>query len=214
MSFGFAAAAVVGVGLSAASAAGAFNGPVDKWTPTPQETEAADWSKRVFGLGQKIQKPLDAQARKDLAYLKSPAGMNESASSALNTAWSSNPDIMAPTQNAAATSGGPGSGRWWGSLYDTKANLNRGLYGAEVAGRLGGLNNYTANTEQFLGRRVGDLNSGLSTMTTGGQVAAQAQADRIGAQIQRNLAISSAVSGIGNSLIGAGMGGMGNMAKA
>lgn len=207
MSFGFAAVTVAGIGLSAASAAGAFNGKVDKWMPTPQEMEAARRSKQTFALSQEIQKPLDTMARKDLEYMKSPAGFEQAASVGANDFFHGK-DINAPIVNAAATSGGPGSGRWWGALYDTKAGINGGLYDANVGGRLTGLNNYVTATNQFLGRRVGDLNAGLGAETSGGQQAAQAQADRISAQIARNVATSSAMSGLGNTLIGAGMGGM------
>lgn len=215
MSFGFVAATVgtIGLGMSAASAAGAFNGPVDKWTPTPQEMAAAKKAKEVFALGQDIQKPLDVGARQDIKYLGSPTGMNEGAGNGLASAWSANPDVSAPVQNAALTSGGPGSGRWWGALYDTKTNLNRGLYGAEVAGRLGALNSYTNDMSQYLGRKTGDLNSGLAAMTSGGAQAAQAQADRINAQVQRNVAMSSAMSGLGNTMIGAATGLAGGMKK-
>lgn len=195
----------VGVGISSASAAGAFNSPVDKWVPTPQEMEAARRSKEIFGLSQELQRPLDALARKDLEYMNSPAGFEQAASLGANDFFRGK-DINAPINSAAATSGGPGSGRWWSGLYDTKTALDTGLYDANVGGRLTGLNKYVIGTNQFLGRRTGDLNAGLGAMTSGGQQAAQAQADRISAQIGRNIATSSAISGIGNTMIGAASG--------
>lgn len=208
------AVGTVGIGLSSASAAGAFNKPVDKWVPTPQEMEAARRSREVFGLSQDLQRPLDALTRKDLEYLKSPAGFEQAAGAGVNDFFHGK-DINAPIASAAASSGGPGSGRWWGSLYDTKAGLNGGLYEANVSGRMTGLNKAITGTNQFLGRRVGDLNAGLSAETSGGQQAAQAQADRINAQIARNVATSSAMSGLGNTMIGAasGLAGAGGGAK-
>jgi hypothetical protein len=212
MTFGLAALTVggIGLGLSAASAAGAFNGKVDNWMPTPQEMEAARRSKQVFALSQELQQPLDGLARKDLEYMNSPAGFEQAASLGVNDFFRGK-DINAPINSAAPTSGGPGSGRWWSGLSDTKTALDSGLYGANVGGRLTGLNKYVTGTNQFLGRRAGDLNAGLSAMTSGGQQSAQAQADRISAQIGRNVATSSAMSGLGNTMIGAasGIAGMG-----
>lgn len=205
--FGFSAAAlaVTGIGLSAASAAGAFNGKVDNWMPTPEEMEAAKWSKKTFGLSQELQQPLDRMVREDLKYLQSPEAMERAAGENVNNFFA-NTNMAAPIQSAAATSGGPGSGRWWDSLYDTKAGVTRGLYDANVSGRLTGLNNSISATNQFLGRRSQDLGTGLGAMTSGGQQSAQAQADRISGQIARNVATSSAMSGLGNTMIGAGMG--------
>ena len=62
---------LVGTGLSMASAAGAFNGPTDKWMPTPEEMEAAKWSKKTFDLSQKLGTQADALTRKELEDLKS-----------------------------------------------------------------------------------------------------------------------------------------------
>lgn len=195
-----------GLGMSAASAAGAFNGPVDKWTPTPQEMEAAKWSKNVFGLGQSLQAPLDAAAKKSLSQLGSNTGLGMSADAAVNSTWANGGDVMGAPSVVAARSGGPGSGQFWGQLWEDKANLNRGLYGADVSGRMAGLNQYLTSTNQYLGRKAGTLGSGLNAMTTGGQQAAQAQADRINAQIAQNVATTSAMSGLGNTMMGVGMG--------
>lgn len=220
MSFGLSAAgmaAVVvgttGVGLSAASAAGAFNGPVDNWSPTPQELTAAKWSKATFNLGQDLQKPLDAIARRDISYLGSPEGLTAAAGTGLNNAWRGMGDLTEAPTAISARSGGPGSGQFWGQMWDTKAALGQGLYGADVAGRMGGLNEYIGSTNTYLGRKSRDLSTGLGAMTSGGQQAAQAQADRINAQVAQNVATASAMSGLGNTMIGAGVGMFGAKTK-
>lgn len=206
----FAAVAVAGLGLSAASAAGAFGGKVDKWAPTPQEMEAAKWATNTFNLGRRIQNPLDASSRQDLKYLESPEAMDQGQGLAVsNVASQLYPAQEANLQKVAASSGGPGSGRWWGSLWDSQSEINKGLTGAAVQGRLGALNNYVSRTGQFLDRRTTDLNSGLAGMTSGGQQAADAQANRIQAQLASKIAANQSMGQMGGALMSVGMAGMG-----
>jgi len=68
--------AVAGLGMSAAGAAGAFNGPVEKRMPTPGEIEAGKEARYAYQIGRKIQVPLDQQARSDLQYLGSDQAMD------------------------------------------------------------------------------------------------------------------------------------------
>lgn len=210
MSYAFAAMAVVGVGMSTASAAGAFGGKVDKWTPTPQEMEASKWATNVFNLGRQIQNPLDASSRNDLKFLDSPEALDMGQGLAVsNAAKQLYPEQEINISNAAQSSGGPGSGRWWGSVWDAKTALNKGLTDSAVQGRLGAVNNYLTRTSQFLDRRTNDLNSGLGGMTTGGQQAADAQANRIQAQLTNKIAANQAMGQLGGTLTSVGMSGMG-----
>lgn len=204
------AVAAIGIGLSAASAFGAFGGKVDKWAPTPQEMEAAKWAKNVYNLGRDIQVPLDELARKDLTYLGSDAAANQAQGLAVSDAAGGlYPQLDQNALVAAQASGGPGSGRWWDTVKDSKAGLNRGLTTASVQGRLGALNNYMTRTGQFLDRRTADLKSGLAGMTSGGQQAADAQAARIQGQVANKIAANQSMGQIGGMLTSVGMAGGG-----
>ena len=53
------------------------------------------------------------------------------------------------------------------------------------------------------------IQGGLGMMTQGAGQAQQAQANRINAQVQNNVATSSAMSGLGGAMVGMGMSGLG-----
>jgi hypothetical protein len=212
MSFAFAAVAAVGVGVSAASAAGAFGGTPDKWAPTPEELAAARAAKQVYNLGQQIQKPLDSISRDDLGYLNSQNALNESGSAGVDQMWrTAAPSFGNALTPVAASSGGPGSGRWFDQMGVGTNNVNNATMDSNVQGRIGGLNKYLGRTEQFLNRKTTDLKVGLGAMTSGGQQAADAQAQRINAQIQNKAAANAAMGQLGGTLASVGMSGAGMM---
>ena len=201
--------AVVGAGMSAASAAGAFSSSVDQSGPTMAEQEAAKAARQSYNLGRKIQTPLDALAREDLRYLGSNRALATAGDAGVNQFWNQAGAIGQQLTPVANMSGGPGSGRWMSQLGSGTASLDSGLRAAGVQGRLGGLNQYLARQGQFLGRRTNDLNTGLTTMTTGGAMAAQNQMATRQAQIQNNIARNQAMGQIGGALTSVGMAGMG-----
>ena len=197
---------VAGLGMSAASAAGAFSGPVEKRLPTPAEIEAGKEARAIYQLGRKIQVPLDQQARKDLQYLGSNKAMEAAGSQGVNQFWQQTGALGAGLQQSAAASGGPGSGRFFSQLGQGATMVDAGTRQANAQGRLGGMNQYLARQGQFLNRRTNDLQTGLATMSTGGAQAVQNQNARIQAQIQNNIATNQAMGQIGGSLMGLGMG--------
>lgn len=199
----------VGVGMSAASAAGAFNGKVDSWQPTMEERATAKRSKRLFKLGQELQRPLDELARADMKQLKSPAEFARQAGAATNQVMGqADPAIRAGLNQAAATSGGPGSGRFMAQLGTSGAALDSGLTEANARGRMGALQGYMGRSGQYLDRMTNDLNTGMGLMESGATNAANRQAARINAQVSNNMARNQAMGQLGGSLIGLGMGGM------
>ena len=197
---------VAGLGMSAASAAGAFNGPVEKRMPTPGEIEAGKEARYAYQIGRKIQVPLDQQARSDLRYLGSNQALASAGSQGVNQFWQQAGPMGRGLQQSAAASGGPGSGRFFSQLGQGTSMVDAGVQQANMQGRLGGLNQYLARQGQFLNRRTNDLQTGLATMTTGGAQAAENQSARIQAQVQNNLATSQAMSSLGGSMVGAGTG--------
>lgn len=197
-----------GLGLSAASAAGAFNGPVEKRMPTPGEIEAGKEAQLTYQLGRKIQTPLDAMARDDLRYLGSNDAMSAAGGRGVNQMWQQAGQLGRGLQQSAAQSGGPGSGRFFGQLGQGASMIDAGVKGANMQGRLGGLNEYMARQGQFLNRRTNDLQTGLATMSTGGAQAAQNQNARIQAQINNNIATNQAMGQVGGSMMGLGMAGV------
>ena len=209
---GIAAATVgaVGVGMSAAGAAGAFSSKVDQQGPTLEEMSAARDAKKVYRMGKELQQPVDALARNDLKYLSSNQAMDNAGSMGVNQFWQqAGPQLGAGLQGVAAQSGGPGSGRYWSQLGQGTTMLNAGLQQANMQGRLGGMNQYLAKNQQFLGRRVDDLNEGLGMMTSGGAQAQQNKQNRISAQVANNVAANQAAGQIGGSLMAAGSMGAG-----
>lgn len=203
------AVTAVGVGMSAAGAAGAFNGPVDAWQPTPEEQELAKRSERLFNFGRKLQRPLDALAKKDLQYMRSPAAFAREAGAATNQVMGqADPAIRAGLNQAAATSGGPGSGRFMAQMGTSSAALGSGLTEANARGRMSALQGYMGRSGQYLDRMTGDLNTGMSLMEQGATQSADRQASRINAQVSNNMARNQAMGQLGGSLTSVGMMGM------
>lgn len=197
---------VAGLGMQAAGAAGAFNGPVQKAIPTKQDYENVKAARDVYNIGRKIQSPLDALARQDLRYLGSDQALASAGSQAVNQQWAQMGPLGQQLNQVAAQSGGPGSGRFWGQLGQGTAALDSGVRQANVQGRMGGLNQYIARNGQFLARRSRDLDAGLGAMITGGAQSAQNQMMNIQQQMANNAATSQAMGGLGGSMAGAGMG--------
>jgi len=86
--------------------------------------------------------------------------------------------------------------------------VDAGVRGANMQGRLSGMNQYLARQGQFLNRRTNDLQTGLATMSTGGAQAAANQNARIQAQIQNNIATNQAMGQVGGAMMSVGMAGM------
>lgn len=196
----------VGTGVSVASSAGAFNGSVDKPTPTGEEMAAAKDARATYNLGRKIQSPLDALSRQDLRYLGSDQALANAGGQSVNQYWGQLGPLGQQLHQTAARSGGPGTGAFWSQLGQGTAGLDAGVRAANMQGRLGGMNQYLARQGQFLNRRTGDLQTGLGIMSMGGAQAQQAQQARIQAQINSNIATSQAMSSIGGSIAGLGSG--------
>lgn len=216
MTFGLSAAAIAGIGvgvsaigtgISAASAAGAFNGSVDSPVPTGAEIAATKAARQSYALGRKIQAPLDQMSRDDLHYLQSKQALANAGSAGVNQVWQQ--PIGQGLYQTAATTGGPGSGRWWGQMGAGTAAVDARVKQANAQGRLSGLGQYVARQGQFLDRRTNDLKTGMDTMSLGAAQAAQNQAARIQSQIQNNAARSAAMSQLGGSVAGMGSGMMG-----
>lgn len=193
----------VGVGLSAASAAGAFGKSPEKWQATPQELEATAWANKVRNLGNKLQQPIDAGARRDLAYLRSPTAFNTAAADSTNQFVKTFYPGMNQALAQSLVAGGPSSGQFWNTLGRAGSGMRTGTMAAGVAGRSGALNDYLTAGSQFLGRRTGDLQSGMDSMASGGLQAAQAQSNRIQAQVQNKLAMNQAMGQLGGTMVAA-----------
>ena len=254
--------AVAGLGMSAASAAGAFNSKVDSFGPTNEELAAAKYNQQVFDQGQQWQKQLDPvyldrldkgleSAMQQAAYLKGYQGRltglgrelkgldsqqnyQAAANRAVNQTWSGFPQAQQQMSQIAARSGGPGSGQFLSQLGALAGGADNAVHGANAQGRLGFLNEVNARRGQYgqqidqfgqrldaVGGALGNyadqaqglfqdysnrIQGGLGMMTQGAGQAQQAQANRIGAQVQNNTAMSSAMSGLGGAMVGAGMG--------
>lgn len=200
---------IVGLGLSAASASGAFNGPVDSNGPTPEELQATKQSKKVFEFSQKIRKPIDALARKDLDTLRSPGQADLQEGNAVNQVMGADsPALERTLATTAAGSGGPGSGRFAARLGAAGSQLDSDVTKAKVGGRLSALQEYLARSGQYVDRKSQDLETGMGLVQSGGDAAASRQAARIGAQVQRNIGTNQAVGQIGGSLMSLGMSGL------
>lgn len=261
MTFAMSAVAVVGVGLTAASAAGAFNNKVDPMQTTGEEATAARYNKQVFEQGQQFQQRLDplylnrldkdlertvmgaadigqygkrlSGLKRELGELNSGQRFQAAADQSVNQAWANIPDAG---QNAARR-GGAGSGQFFAGLGTQGNAMDAAMKGANVGGRLGWLNEtqqfrdkYGQQREQFGGRLdafgnqvasqlaatqglYGDyaqrLNTGIDLMNQGAGQAAQAQSNRIAAQVADNRGRNQAMGQLGGSLMSVGMMGMG-----
>ena len=269
MTFAMSAVAVVGVGLTAASAAGAFNNKVDPMGPTSEEQQAAKYNKQVFEQGQAFQKQLDplylnrldkdlertvmgaadigqygkrlSGLKRELGELNSGQRFQAAADQSVNQAWANMPALRpgsgtGPGQGSG-TGGGPGSGQFFAGLGTQGNAMEAAVKGANVGGRLGWLNEtqqfrdkYGQQREQFGGRLdafgnqvasqlaatqglYGDyaqrLNTGIDLMNQGAGQAAQAQQNRIGAQVADNRGRNQAMGQLGGSLMSVGMMGIG-----
>lgn len=218
MTFGMVAMGVttaVGVGLSAAGAAGAFNGEVDKFEPTPEELEAAKRSRELFEFGQRLQRGSDQTARQDLATLKSAGEFNRKRGEGASTAVGQiTPTLQAGLSEAGRSSGGPGSGRWASQLGVTGAMLDAAKREGATRGGNEALRGYIGRRGQYLERLTGDVDTGMNLMEQGAQSAQQRQAERINAQVNQNLARGQAMGQIGGALTSVGMAGLGGMGEA
>lgn len=201
---------IIGLGLSAASAGGAFNGPVDSAGPTPEELEAAVISRKVFNFGRKTQKRMNSLAKDDLATLKSKEQTDLQEGNAVNNVMgSSSPAMTASLSRSASSSGGPGSGRFAATLGANGAKMGADVATAKAGGRVVSISDYLARSGQFIDRKTQDLGTGMNMVQTGGDAAASRQAARIGAQVQNNIATNEAMGQIGGALTSVGMSGMG-----
>ena len=204
--------AAVGVGLSAAGAAGAFDGKVDKFEPTPEELEAAKRSRELFEFGQRLQRGSDQTARKDLATLKSAGEFNRKRGEGASTAVGQiTPTLQAGLSEAGRSSGGPGSGRWASQLGVTGAMLDAAKREGATRGGNEALRGYIGRRGQYLERLTGDVDTGMNLMEQGAQSAQQRQAERINAQVGQNLARGQAIGQMGGALTSVGMAGLGGM---
>ena len=164
--------AVAGLGVSAASAAGAFNKKVDSSGPTPQEIEATRQAQRVYEQGKRWQSQLDplylqrldqnleqlyghagqlGVLRKDLNKMNKGSQYAAAGDRAVNEVWANTPPMQDQLQTASAGSGGPGSGRAMSAVISGATGLDRAIRSGNTSGRLGHLGEYTQRRGQFGG---------------------------------------------------------------
>lgn len=178
MTFAIAALGVtaVGVGMSAASAAGAFNGPVDSYGPTQEELKARGINDQVFRQGQEWQKQLDPISwnrvdqglantiqqgtylqqyqnrlgglKKELNTLGGQKFYQDAANRSVNQAWQQMPNTN-QLAAASARSGGPGSGQFFAGLGSATTGMDAAVRGANLQGRMGYLDQYNKRRGQY-----------------------------------------------------------------
>ena len=169
--------AVAGLGMSAASAAGAFNSKVDSFGPTQEELNAAKYNQRVFEQGQQWQKQLDPvyldrldkgleSAIQQAAYLKGYQGRltglgrelkgldsqqnyQGAANRAVNQVWDGFPQAQQQVVQGAARTGGPGSGAYFSQLANLAGGADNAVRNASVQGRMNYLNEVNARRGQY-----------------------------------------------------------------
>jgi hypothetical protein len=195
MTFGLSAAAIaVGVGMSAAGAAGAFSNKVDAMGPTPEEQQAAQYNKQVFEQGQAFQKQMDpvylnrldknlertvmgaadigqygrrlGGLKRELGQLGSGQRYQMAADQATNQAWANIPEAG----QGAARRGGVGSGQFFAGLGTQGNAMDAAVKGANVGGRLGWLDETQKFREKY-GQQREQFGQRLDAF--GGQVASQ-----------------------------------------
>lgn len=166
----FAAVAAIGVGISAAGAAGAFSSKVDSWGPTPEEIKASEVNRQAYEQGRFWQQHLDPMMNRrlkdDLNYLKQTnqqtgelrqelRGLNDSryyqgaADRAVDQAWQGYPQALQGVQQTAAQSGGPQSGAFMSRMGGLNLGMDAAARGANAQGRLGYLSEYNQRRGQF-----------------------------------------------------------------
>ena len=200
MTFGLSAAAIagltvtaVGAGMSAASAAGAFNGSVDAYGPTPEELKAQGINDQVFRQGQEWQKQLDpiswgrldqglANTIQQGAYLKQyqdrlggvkrelntlggQGYYQDAANRSVNQAWQQMPN-MDKLVAASARSGGPGSGQFFAGLGTATSGMDAAVRGANLQGRMGYLDQYNKRRGQY-GQQLDQFGQRLDAFGSG-----------------------------------------------
>ena len=169
--------AVAGLGMSAASAAGAFSSKVDPRTATPEELEAARYNQQVFDQGQQWQKQLDPLSwqrldtalestvqqanflkqyqdrlgglKRELGTLNGQGYYQDAANRAVNEAWNQYPQAQQQLTATAARSGGPGSGQFMSQLGGLAGGMDNAVRSAGVKGRMGYLADYTQRRGQY-----------------------------------------------------------------
>lgn len=176
MTFAMSAVAVAGIGLSAASAAGAFNSPVDAYGPTQEELKAQGINDQVFRQGQEWQKQLDPISwnrldqglantiqqgaylqqyqnrlgglKRELNTLGNQNFYQDAANRSVNQAWQQMPN-MDKVVAASARSGGPGSGQFFAGLGAMTNSMDAAVKGANLQGRMGYLDQYNKRRGQY-----------------------------------------------------------------
>lgn len=162
--------ATVGVGISAAGAAGAFSSKVDSWGPTPEEIKASEVNRQAYEQGRFWQHQLDPMVNRrlkdDLAYLKQTnqrtgelgqelRGLNAESyyqgagDRAVNQTWQGYPQAAQGVMQSAAQSGGPGSGAFMSRMGGMNNSMDAAIRGANAQGRLGYLGEYSQRRGQF-----------------------------------------------------------------
>lgn len=170
--------AVAGLGMSAASAAGAFGGSVDSSGPTPEEIRASELNRQAYEQGRFWQQQLDPMVNRRLNderdFLKRTnqrteelgqelRGLNDgryyqgAADRAVDQVWQEYPQAAKGVVQTASRSGGPGSGAFIRRMGDLNIGMDSTVRGANAKGRLGYLNEYgqrRGQMGQVLGQQV------------------------------------------------------------
>jgi hypothetical protein len=202
----------VGVGMSAAGAAGAFSSKVDPYGPTPEELQAAGINDKVFQQGQEWQKQLDPLSwqrldqqladniqqanylgqyqqrlgglKKELNTLNRPGFYQDAADRSVNQAWQQMPNIQQGLQGVSARSGGAGSGQFFAGLGSATNGMDAAVKGANLQGRLGYLDQYNKRRGQY-GQQLGQFGQRLDAFGSGIENYANASQNMFGDYQQR-----------------------------
>lgn len=201
--------------VSAAGAAGAFSGHVDKPHVTEEEMNAVNKSRKLFKFGRALEAPIDAQAQRDMQYMDSPqAGQQQAGIASAGVMKEALPQVQQDLSATAQRSGGPGSGAWVARLGTDTAGLQAANEAAAASGQLGAVQEGVARKGQFLARQTGNLAAAMPMITGAAGQAAGAQQNRIQAQVNNNIQANQGAGAIGGMLIGAGSGLMGKTGGA
>jgi len=164
------AVGAVGLGMSAAGAAGAFSGPVDNWGSTPEELKAASVNRQAFEQGRFWQQQLDPvinrRLRDDLGFLKQTnqrtaelgrelrdlrgeIDFQGAADRGVNGFWQQMPAMQPGMTAVANRSGGPGSGQALAVMGTTATGIDAARRGTNAQGRMDNLNKYNQRRGQM-----------------------------------------------------------------
>ena len=211
MSYFAIAGAVINIGMSAASAAGAFSDTPEAMSQTPEEANALKYNTQVFRQGQDWQKQLDpiywnrldqglastiqqgnylkqyqdrlSGTKRELNTLSGQNFYQDAANRSVNQAWQQMPNTN-QLAAASARSGGPGSGQFFAGLGSTTTGMDAAVRGANLQGRMGYLDQYNKRRGQY-GQQLDQFGQRLDAFGSGLQNYANAAEGMFGQYADR-----------------------------